>query len=58
MTDEKVIRTIPFDGKQESWYMWSRRFLAKAQASNSKVILLSSQTVPKDGEALDTEENK
>ena len=56
--ESKAVRVIPFDGLQDSWHMWSRRFLAKSQAAGTKKYLLSSKDVPKDGEMLDTDDKK
>ena len=56
--ESKVVRVIPFDGLQDSWHMWFRRFLVKAQASGTKKYLLFSVDVPVDGAVLDTEEKK
>ena len=56
--EAKSVKVIPFDGAQDSWHMWSRRFLAKSQAAGTKKYLLSSKDVPKHGEVLDTDEKK
>ena len=58
ISEDKVIRTIPFDGKHVSWHMWSRRFLAKAQASRTRDVLLGKVGIPKDAETLSTDESK
>ena len=58
MSEEKVIRTIPFDGKQDAWYMWSRIFIAKYESSGSGDILDGSCKVPDDSESLDMDVKK
>jgi hypothetical protein len=51
--DEKPIRTIPFDGKQSNWRMWSRKCLARAAMKAFKDVLLGLVQVPPDSKVLD-----
>jgi hypothetical protein len=43
---EKSYHVIPFDGKDDSWRMWSKKFLARAQMRGYKNILLGKVDVP------------
>ena len=45
-TTEKMIRIIPFSGKEEDWRMWSRKFLARAKMREYKEILTGSEKAP------------
>ena len=46
--ENNVLRTIPFDGKQSSWHMWSTRFLAKIELQEWDKVLLGTEKVPAD----------
>ncbi len=37
--DGKKLKIIPFDGKQENWHMWSRKFKSKLSIQGSRYLL-------------------
>ena len=47
-SEEKSIRILSFDGKKESWAMWSEKFLAKATLKGYEEILEGTILVPTD----------
>jgi gag-polypeptide of LTR copia-type/Zinc knuckle len=57
-TTETTIRIISFSGKQDDWRMWSRRFLAFADARGFYDALTTDICVPKDSELLDPIKDK
>ena len=46
----RPIKTIPFTGKKEDFFLWSARFLAYCTCNKCKKILLGEQQVPTDAE--------
>jgi len=55
---EKAIRVIPFNGKHEDWRMWSRKFMARADAKGYKIVLLGNVEVPKDSDNIGEDQVK
>jgi hypothetical protein len=51
--DEKLVRTIPFDGEQSNWRMWSQKHLARAAVKALKDASLGLIEAPLDGKVLD-----
>lgn len=58
--DEKPIRVIVFNGKQQDWPVWEAKFLARAKKKGYKNLLVGSDIAPPDGEIIDerTEEGR
>ena len=59
--DEKPIRVIVFNGKQQEWTVWEEKFLARANKKGYKKLLVNSDEIaPADGDIIDetTEEGK
>ena len=44
---------VSFDGKRESYLMWSDKFLAKASILGYSEILLGDTEIPMDSEMID-----
>ena len=44
---EKTVRILGFDGHQENWYMWSRKFLAYARMKGYVDVVLGTVQVDK-----------
>lgn len=52
--DESTIKVVLFSGKQEDWFVWEERFLAKAQRRGFKKLLLGKEDdIPKSSDELD-----
>ena len=58
MVENNVLWTIPFDGKQSSWHMWSTRFMAKIELQEWDKVLLGTAKVPEDNAKVDTDPDK
>ena len=56
--EEKAIRVISFSGQKKDWAMWEEKFLAKARRRDYKDVLLGKATIPKESDALNTDEKK
>ena len=52
--NERSIRILPFNGKQENWSIWEEKFLARAKRKGYKNILLAKEVAPKDSVMIDT----
>ena len=46
VTEEKEIRIILFNGKQATWRMWSRKFLAQVSIKGYKDLMLGKEKLP------------
>ncbi len=62
---EKSIRTLPFDGNEQSWHEWSSKFMARADMLGYSEALLEDSTSPRsrkkesgDEQELEVEYNK
>jgi len=53
MEEATTIRVVPFDGKQSSWRMWSRTFMALARKKGWHGILTGDTPIPDESETLD-----
>jgi len=59
--NERTIRVLVFNGTDEAWTMWSKKFLAAGKRRGYKDILTGKVVAPDDSESLDlanTEEAK
>ena len=53
MEETKTIQVVPFNGKQDSWRMWSRTFLALARKKGWHGILTRDVPIPEENDTLD-----
>ena len=48
MSKEESLTTVPFDGQQASWRMWSMRYVVKCEIRGYEGILSGNVKIPAD----------